>query len=100
MRHELKTDPFVFDEVQAGDKTFEIRKDDRGFRVGDTLVLKRTVFTGAEMAEGSPLIYSEGEICVCTVLHILRLFGKYGGNGVSQCLVPESQEVWKCPPRS
>lgn len=55
--HELKTDPQVFDDVVDGRKTFEIRKDDRGFEVGDMLVLRKTKHTGAEMANGAPLKY-------------------------------------------
>ena len=38
--HELKIFPQYFNEVVNGNKTFELRKDDRGFEVGDTLVLK------------------------------------------------------------
>lgn len=38
--HELKTLPTFFEEVYTGRKTFEIRKDDRGFRVSDTLWLR------------------------------------------------------------
>jgi hypothetical protein len=38
--HDLKTDPEVFDAVRDGVKNFEIRKDDRGFDVGDELVLQ------------------------------------------------------------
>lgn len=41
MRHELKTWPEFFEAVERGDKTFEVRRDDRGFCVGDTLVLQR-----------------------------------------------------------
>lgn len=38
--HELKCwDEFIFD-VATGKKPFEVRKDDRGFNVGDTLILK------------------------------------------------------------
>jgi len=41
MIHELKTvDPYWSD-VASGAKTFEVRKNDRGFSVGDTLLLRR-----------------------------------------------------------
>ncbi len=39
MHHELKIWTKYFDVVQRGDKPFEIRKADRDFTVGDTLVL-------------------------------------------------------------
>ena len=49
-RHELKTRPGFFEAVWRGEKTFELRKDDRGFRAGDTLVLREwkpgTEYTG------------------------------------------------------
>ncbi len=38
--HELKTWPEHFAGLADGTKTFEIRKNDRGFRVGDILVLR------------------------------------------------------------
>ena len=37
--HDLKTGPEMFEAVQAETKTVEIRKDDRGFKVGDLLNL-------------------------------------------------------------
>lgn len=40
MTHELKILPQFFDAVVRGEKTFELRKNDRGFRVGDRLILK------------------------------------------------------------
>lgn len=38
--HALKTLPPYFEAVADGRKTFEVRKDDRGFAVGDMLVLR------------------------------------------------------------
>lgn len=40
MEHELKIYPKYFEDVLSGKKKFEIRKDDRKFRIGDVLVLK------------------------------------------------------------
>lgn len=40
MRHELKTWPTFFCAVLARTKTYEIRKNDRNFQVGDELLLK------------------------------------------------------------
>lgn len=39
-RHYLKTWPQYFHAVARGDKNFEVRKDDRAFQAGDTLVLE------------------------------------------------------------
>lgn len=38
--HDLKTWPTYFDAIVNGGKTFELRKNDRGFAVGDHLRLK------------------------------------------------------------
>lgn len=38
--HELKIDPAPFDAVIRGWKFFEVRKNDRGFKNGDRLLLK------------------------------------------------------------
>ena len=37
--HRLKTLPSYFQALKHGDKTFEVRKNDRDFAVGDRLVL-------------------------------------------------------------
>ena len=72
--HELKTDPQVFDDVVEGRKPFEIRKDDRGFEVGDLLKLRKTKYTGAEMSLAhcpAPLEYVGPPLYVY-VTYILR----------------------------
>jgi hypothetical protein len=38
--HELKTWPQYFERVNVGDKTFEVRRNDRNFQVGDFLCLR------------------------------------------------------------
>lgn len=38
--HELKTWPEFFEWVRIGAKRFEIRKDDRGYKRGDVLLLR------------------------------------------------------------
>lgn len=46
--HELKTWPDYFEKILSGEKNFEVRKNDRGFKTGDTLVLKEWVLKGFE----------------------------------------------------
>lgn len=41
--HELKILPEYFEKVLDGSKTFELRKDDRGFNVGDVLILREYI---------------------------------------------------------
>ncbi len=38
--HELKTDPELMYDIRSGRKPFEVRKNDRDFKVGDILILK------------------------------------------------------------
>lgn len=38
--HHLKTWPPYFEEISAGNKTFDLRENDRGFREGDILIFE------------------------------------------------------------
>jgi hypothetical protein len=55
MRHDLKTWPQYFNRILDREKKFELRKNDRDFQVGDTLLLlewfpETKEFTGRELA--------------------------------------------------
>lgn len=76
--HELKTDPAVFDAVYRGAKTHEIRKHDREFRVGDTLLLRETEHMGSQMRAGFPLVYTGREVRRA-ISHILTGYGLQDG---------------------
>ena len=54
--HKLKTDPIVFNESFEARKPYEIRFDDRDFKIGDELLLVETQYSGDEMKNGKPLI--------------------------------------------
>lgn len=68
MIHELKILSEFFDEVLFGKKTFEVRYDDRGYQVGDVLILKEInrddegSYTGREIAVDVTYIY-RGDYC-------------------------------------
>jgi len=74
--HELKTDPEVFAAVLDGSKTHEIRFNDRDFKIGDTLLLRETRYTGQEMRgpEPRPLEYT-GRETTRVVSHVLEGYG-------------------------
>lgn len=68
MIHNLKTHKEYFYEVFIGHKTFELRKNDRDFKVGDTLILE----------EYNPIIKDyTGKSLARKVIYILE-GGKFG----------------------
>lgn len=94
MEHDLKTAPEHFEAVWSGAKTAELRKDDRGFSVGDVLRLREwsieaaqdwweawmdahegTLFTDPETIQArqdAPLHGYTGRELRRTVTHVLR----------------------------
>lgn len=66
--HELKILPEYFDEVQSHDKQFELRKDDRDYRVGDFILLE-------EFVNGS---YTGRTVGCFKISYILRNCPEYG----------------------
>ena len=56
--HELKTEDRYFDAVKRGEKTFEVRKNDRAFQTGDIVTLiriERDKFNGGWMESRDPI---------------------------------------------
>jgi hypothetical protein len=68
-RHELKSWPEFFKPIMSGEKTFELRKNDRRFKVGDVLRLREWEPTTAK--------YS-GRECIRVVTYILEGVGPGG----------------------
>jgi hypothetical protein len=86
--HELKIDHDPFFAMLNGDKTHEIRRDDRGFKVGDTLFLRETRYTAQERIEdGRPVEYT-GRTLTRTVTHIQRGYGLPDGIVVMSLAAP------------
>lgn len=63
--HNLKTWPAYFSAVCLGSKNFECRKDDRGFNVGDTLILHEydpdNGYTGGQVTKAITYILRDFE---------------------------------------
>lgn len=73
MTHELKCWPEFFEPLAAGEKTFEYRRDDRGFEVGDVLVLRefRPSTIAADCRTVVPEAYT-GRVRQFRVTYVLR----------------------------
>ena len=70
MEHDLKTLPQYFEPLASGPKTFEIRRNDRDFRVGDVLLLREWDPTTATHT---------GRTCRRRVTYVLADFGLLAG---------------------
>lgn len=63
--HELKIDPIPFTLTMDGKKPFEVRYNDRDFKIGDGLILRETVYDHRKMQGNSvefPLKYTGREL--------------------------------------
>jgi hypothetical protein len=65
--HELKCWPDFFEKVVAGKKTFEVRRDDRNFMIGDRLLLREFEVKPAQ--EDSDYT---GRECTVEVTYVMR----------------------------
>ncbi len=78
--HYLKTWPEFFKEIKSGDKPFEVRKNDRDFKKGDTLYLMeydpiKESYTGRTLCfEAGYILYGpafgiEKDYCVISLIY-------------------------------
>ena len=67
MIHQLKVEKKYYRDIIAGNKTFEVRKNDRNFKVGDLLGFNETV--SEEVANE---VTETGECVVAIITYILN----------------------------
>lgn len=75
--HALKTDPESFEAVYRGNKSHEIRFNDRNYQVGDQVILQETKWS-AEMMKYRPEIYPlifTGREIKASISHIQKGYG-------------------------
>ena len=79
MVHQLKILPKWFEDVAAGKKNFEIRKNDRNFKVGDILILEEYEdgkYTGRKVKRKvNYILYGDGTLGLSKDYCILGLEG-------------------------
>lgn len=91
MIHELKTLPEYFEAVRKGDKTFELRKNDRDFKVGDHLALNEwdgEKYTGRALLAKITYMLNPNDIMSCVggfvilgLSHFVMRTDRSGGAG-------------------
>ena len=89
--HELKTTAPHFEHVRSGVKRAEIRRNDRGFAVGDVLVLKEY--------DPASCSYSGREVEV-RVVHVLAGFEGLAAGYVSLSIEPRQPSLFDDAARS
>lgn len=83
--HELKTQPPHFGDVLCGAKRVEVRLDDRGFAVGDVLVLREWDAATAEYT---------GRVCEVLVTHVLAGFVGLAPGYVALSVEPRQRSLF------
>jgi len=99
--HDLKTWPEYFQAVKRGDKRFEIRKNDRDFRVGDTLRLLEysphgEVYSGDEVSRLVSFILDDGPFAIpgCVVMSLAKPVKAANPEGEDEPRDDERETAW------
>lgn len=90
MIHELKTLPEYFEPVLREGKTFELRKADRDFRLGDYLALnewtKEDGYTGRALLARVVYILNPNEVATCVPGYVILGIEVVGVTGVREAV--------------
>jgi len=70
MVHELKISPFYFNDVKSNIKTFEVRKNDRPFKLEDEILFKE--FVPRDYYDPGEEEFYTGNICHRKITYILK----------------------------
>lgn len=60
--HELKTWPTYWDAIKRGEKTYEVRRNDRFYQTGDIVELHRMSEDGTSMLNGRCVPFAENTL--------------------------------------
>jgi 6-phosphogluconate dehydrogenase (decarboxylating) len=66
--HILKTIECYWDALADGTKTFEVRRNDRFFQKGDTLILRKITEYGGYVSTGTPMKFHDLHFEVTCIL--------------------------------
>jgi Domain of unknown function (DUF3850) len=89
MTHELKILPQFYERVKDGSKTFEVRKNDRGFQKGDFVILREWDSQLERDASGQPVAgFVDSEALTFRIGYVLPLNEKHGESRVVFSLLP------------
>ena len=105
MEHKLKIMSKYYEAILLGKKTFEVRKDDRPYSEGDTLLLQETVtsdgcgYTGREMTVDVTYIlrdsdYVKDGYCIMGIKIISTNKARYYGNKPSRAADVQPVDRW------
>lgn len=93
MVHELKTLQPYFDDVINGKKTFDVRKNDRNFKVGDELILREydreaKSYSGKSVHMEITYILDDPEYCKngYVILGIVSIWDKFSKHIQKNCI--------------
>lgn len=98
--HDIKCWPEFFKYLWSGEKTFELRNDDRGYAAGDTLIqrewTKKNGYTGRWIKFDVPFVLSGTWLApnhVCMSLKELERYEPRGLSAVEGSTKPEDVKV-------